>query len=71
MAKPEVIRVALTAMTARFPNSVAANEPYYAAFRDGIWSVWGTVPSGMRGGGAPAAEIRDSDGAVMKVSLSR
>jgi hypothetical protein len=71
MTEQEVIRVAKAEMTVRFPGSVAAHEPYHAEFRQGTWSVWGTEPRGMRGGGAPEAVIRDSDGKVTDVHLSR
>jgi hypothetical protein len=71
MTEQDVIRVAKAEMTARFPASVAAGEPYLAAFHDGIWSVTGTVPAGARGGGAPEARVRDSDGKVTEVHLSR
>jgi len=71
MTEQDVIQVAKTAMTARFPDSVAAHEPYHAEFRQGVWSVWGTVPDGVRGGGAPEAVVRDSDGTVTDVHLSR
>jgi len=71
MTEQEVIRVAKTAMTTRFPDSVAMHEPYHAEFKQGAWSVWGTVPDGMRGGGAPEAVVRDSDGTVTDVHLSR
>jgi hypothetical protein len=53
MAEHEVIRATKTEMAARFPDSVAAPEPYHAEIEDGTWSVWGTVPAGVRGGGAP------------------
>jgi hypothetical protein len=71
MTEQDAIRVAKSAMSARFPNSVAAHEPYHAEFRQGVWSVWGTVPQGMFGGGAPEATVRDSDGKVTDVHLSR
>src|SRR5262245_48552055 len=71
MTEQDVIRVAKVEMVARFPGSVTAYEPYRAEFRDGTWSVWGTVPAGVRGGGAPAATVRDSDGRVTGVHLSR
>jgi hypothetical protein len=58
-------------MTNHFPNSVAVHEPYHAEFGQGSWSVWGTVPDGMRGGGAPEATVRDSDGKATDVHLSR
>ena len=71
MTEREVVDVARAAMAARFPGVVAQHEPYHAEFRDGAWSVWGTVPQGMRGGGSPEATVRDSDGQVSDVHLSR
>jgi hypothetical protein len=71
MTEQEVILVAKAEMTNRFPDSVVAHEPYHAEFRDGTWSVTGTVPAGMRGGGAPEARVRDSDGKVTDVHLGR
>ena len=71
MTEQDVIRVAKVEMTNRFPNSVAAHEPYHAEFGQGSWSVWGTVPDGMRGGGAPEAVVRDSDGTVTDIHFSR
>ena len=71
MTEQDVIRVAKAAMTNQFPNFVAAHEPYHAEFREGIWSVWGSVPAGVLGGGAPEAVVRDADGKVTDVHLSR
>jgi hypothetical protein len=71
MTQEDVTRVAKTAMEARFPGAVAAHEPYHAEFREGSWSVSGTAPAGTRGGGAPEAVVRDSDGSVTDVHLSR
>ena len=71
MTQEDVVRVARAAMIARFPDAVAAHEPYHAEFRDGSWSVSGTVPAGMRGGGAPEAVVRDADETVTEVNLSR
>jgi hypothetical protein len=71
MEERDVIRAAKAEMTARFPASVAAGEPYHAEFHDGVWLVTGTTPTGTRGGGAPEARVRDSDGKVTEVHLSR
>jgi hypothetical protein len=71
MTEHEVIRVAKAAMIARFPNSVAGHEPYRAEFSNGNWDVFGTAPEGMFGGGSPVAIIRDSDGMVTKIYLSK
>jgi NTF2 fold immunity protein len=71
MTESDVVRAAKAEMTSRFPHAVAANEPYHAEFREGVWSVSGTVSAGVRGGGAPEATVRDSDGKVTDVHLSR
>ena len=71
MMEQDVIRVAKAEMIARFPGSVAAHEPYHADFKDGTWSVSGAVPAGVRGGGSPESTVRDSDGKVTDVHLSR
>lgn len=71
MTESDVIRAAKAEMTSRFPDAVAAHEPYHADFREGVWSVSGTVSTGVRGGGAPEATVRDSDGMVTDVHLSR
>ena|SRR5947209_5126044 len=71
MTEQQVIRIAKQGMIARFPDSVGAHEPYHAEFSHGTWSVWGTVPAGVRGGGSPEVTVRDSDGVVMQVYLSR
>ena len=72
MTEQDAIRVAKAEMVARFPDAVAAHEPYHAKFRDGTWSVWGTSPSSViRGGGSPEATVGDSDGKVTEVHFSR
>ena len=71
MVEKDVIRAAKAELMARFPDSVAAYEPYHAEFRDGVWSVSGTAPAETRGGGAPEAAVRDADGKVTEVHLSR
>ena len=71
MTESDVIRAAKAEMTSRFPHAVTAHEPYHAEFREGVWSVSGTVSTGERGGGAPEASVRDSDGKVTHVHLGR
>jgi hypothetical protein len=71
MTESDVIRVAKEEMTSRFPDAVVAHESYHADFRKGFWSVSGAVPAGVRGGGAPEATVRDTDGKVTDVHLSR
>jgi hypothetical protein len=45
---------------------ISPYEPYRGTLTDGVWHVYGTLPPGTRGG-TPGAEIRASDGAVLKV----
>ena len=72
MTETEVLAVAEAAIVARYSaDLVAAHRPYHATFRNGLWGVSGTVPAGIRGGGAPETIVRDSDGKVFGVSLSR
>src|SRR4051812_28691807 len=71
MTESEVLAVAETAMTERYPELVAAHRLYQATFWRGVWDVFATVPDGIRGGGAPETSVRDSDGRVLGVFLSR
>jgi len=71
MTERQALAVAEAAMATRFPGEVEAHRPYHAKFADGSWSVWGTALGTVRGGGAPEALVRDSDGTVTEVHLSR
>jgi|HubBroStandDraft_2_1064218.scaffolds.fasta_scaffold68632_2 hypothetical protein len=44
--------------------------PYQTRFNDGVWTVYGTLPQGSRGG-APMLKIQKSDGKVLEVWLSQ
>lgn len=44
--------------------------PYHAHLKDGIWTVYGTLKPGSRGG-TPQMTIRKKDGKVIEVSHSR
>jgi hypothetical protein len=71
MTEDGVVGAAKAATNARFPNAVAAHEPYHSEFRKGLWSVWGTSPDDVLGGGAPEAIVRDSDGKATEIYLSK
>ena len=73
MTKQEAIAVGMQAIEARFPGATK-NWSFDATFDDGVWGVAGILPHrppGLRGGGMPTAEIRDKDGAVLKVYFAR
>ena len=71
MSKPQVIAVARQAIEARFPWTADKHYQYDASLQsDGIWGVFVRRPP-MRGGGDPNAEVRDSDGKVLKVYFAR
>jgi hypothetical protein len=44
--------------------------PYQTRSNDGVWTVYGTLPQGSRGG-APTLKIQKSDGKVLEVWLSQ
>ena len=71
MTERQVLAIAMPVMNARFPALVAAHQPYRAKFSNGNWWVLGNVPKGIRGGGAPEATVRDLDGKLLGMSLSR
>jgi hypothetical protein len=71
MTESQVLKIAEEAMVIRVPSSIEAYRPYHAEYKDGSWSVWGTVPDGMRGGGDPELVIRDSDGKVLNLYFGR
>ncbi|HUG91785.1 MAG TPA: NTF2 fold immunity protein [Planctomycetaceae bacterium] len=66
LSEQDVLTVAEPALRRSFPETFEAHQPYSAAFRDGIWHVTGTLPESMFGG-TPEAEVRDSDGEVVRV----
>src|SRR5437899_1740743 len=74
MTKEQVIVAAKRAIEARFPWAAAKNYSYDAfVSRDGIWGVYVPHPDrpGMKGGGDPNAEVRDTDGQVLKIYLAK
>ena len=44
----------------------AACQPYHAELKDGVWTVYGTLKNGSRGG-TPMMTIRKRDGRVIEV----
>ena len=71
VTKEEAIAAALVAIEARFPGS-ARGHSFDAFVRDGVWGVYVPPKSpGVKGGGTPWAEIRDTDGEVLGVYLAR
>ncbi len=47
-------------------DEVAKYSPYHARFKDGLWTVYGTLKSGSRGG-TPQMTIQKKDGKVIEV----
>ena len=71
MTEQQVLDIATPALSERFPAAFKTHQPYCAQFSHGDWWVLGTVPKGVRGGGAPEATVRDSDGKILTMSLGR
>jgi hypothetical protein len=74
MAEREVIAVAMPAIAAKFPSSVARHYPYAAYFKsDGTWvvAVPHLDPYPGCSAGEPNAWVRDRDAKVLKVFLAR
>jgi hypothetical protein len=71
MTKNEAVKVALAFLDDTYPGVIAAHGPFEADFSGGIWSVYGTTPKGIRGGGAPTVEVQDRDGKVRRVTFAR
>lgn len=74
-ARAEVVRnaqsaieIAVAAWTPLYGRAhVEGKKPYHAFLKNGIWHVNGTLPKNTLGG-VPVAEIRASDGKVLRVS---
>jgi hypothetical protein len=73
MSKQLVIAIAGRAIEARFPGATAGQSLDATIRPHGIWGVFVAHRdhSGLRGGGEPNAEIRDSDGKVLRVYFAR
>jgi NTF2 fold immunity protein len=71
LSEAQVLPIADRALKAKMaPEHVDKYKPYRAELRDGIWSVFGTLPGGGPGG-TPEARVRDSDGEVLQVFHSQ
>lgn len=65
------IRIAVAAWEPIYgPKTIAREKPCHAALKAGVWTVEGSLPRGQLGGGA-VAEIRQSDGCLLRVSHGR
>jgi hypothetical protein len=47
-------------------EEVARYEPYHAQLKDGVWTVYGTLKPGSRGG-TPQMTVQKKDGKVIEV----
>jgi hypothetical protein len=47
-------------------KQIEGEKPYHATLDDGVWTVEGTLPEGMKGGVA-LAEIAKKDGRILRV----
>lgn len=47
-------------------EEVAKYSPYHARLKDGVWTVYGTLKSGSRGG-TPQMTIQKKDGKVIEI----
>jgi hypothetical protein len=48
-------------------DKIAAEKPFHATLRNGVWTVGGTLPKGYSGGTA-IAEISKDDGRIIRIS---
>ncbi|SRR6266436_4190684 len=48
------------------PDEVTKFSPYHAQLKDGVWTVYGTLKPGSRGG-TPQMTIQKKDGKVIEV----
>ena len=66
--KATAIRIALAVWEPIYGHKTIAREmPYHAVLSDGVWTVEGSLPGGFLGGVA-VAEIRKSDGCILRIS---
>ena len=73
MTKGEAIAVAVRAIEARFPGATK-NWSFDAMLQGDVWDVASVIPNRppkLLGGGMPTVEIRDRDGAVLKVYFAK
>ena len=66
----EAIELGVEAIEEEWPDSYLDFKPYRAFLEKGAWRVVGTSPRGVRGG-VPYAEVRASDGAVIRTALTQ
>ena len=48
-------------------RTIAREKPYHAVLSDGVWTVEGSMPR-LALGGVAVAEVRRSDGCVLRIS---
>jgi hypothetical protein len=46
---------------------IAQKKPFHATLKDGIWTVYGSLPKNAVGG-VPEAEIAQRDGRILRIS---
>jgi len=51
-------------------EEVAKWRPYHAQLKDGVWTVYGTLKPGSRGG-TPMLAIQERDGKVLEIWFSQ
>ena len=64
----EKIAIAVAGWTPVFgEKQIAAETPYRAQLKDGVWHVFGYLPPNMQGGVAEA-KIRNADGTILSIT---
>lgn len=66
MTEAEVLAAALPEMRRAFSFGIDREGPFKASLKDGVWHVSGTLPPRTAGGTAEA-DVRDSDGKILRV----
>jgi len=62
------IRIAVAVWEPIYGRSkIEGQKPHHATLKNGVWTVAGSLPKGMLGGTA-VAEIRKSDGKIIRIS---
>jgi hypothetical protein len=51
-------------------ETIAKFQPYHAQLEEGVWTVYGTLKQGSRGG-TPMLRIKKQDGQVLEIWHSR
>jgi NTF2 fold immunity protein len=65
------IRIAVTVWEPLYgKQGIASERPFHATLSHGVWHVRGTLPRGLAGGVAEA-DIRRSDGKVLRIMHGR